>query len=450
MIDVENLYKKRVLDMIDVRQGNIVDLRDSNNKKIKLDAIVNAAKPTLMGGSGVDGAIHSAMDRILNANGGTRTFNEEIKRELDGARMFSDNTVRCQPGQAVITKGHKKLAKYIIHAVGPKYDGGSECLKTLKDCYQNIMKLIFERREIKSVAIPIISSGSYGFSLDLAFRIALTTIGNELIKEKNRNYDAFANIEKIYLVIYTERDEEKIYKIYKECEPLLEKEKRMVTQSVWITHKSYIIEIWKNDTERRNYFTLTKVMRLLLVICRFAFFPSFIIRHFAGKKGWKFRREIIELETLLKMLIPILCLGIIGFMQNEGLQGQNLYNRTLYIGCGLTIYVMVDTITCLLSLIFLADIQGPAANQLRTLILLIFNYLEMIFGIALFYYVAVKTKISFLDALDYSVLGKTCDTVTYTMRLRIIDYTRSGIEFFFMVLTFAFFVSHLKQKKYME
>ena len=74
------------------------------------------------------------------------------------------------------------------------------------------------------------------------------------------------------------------------------------------------------------------------------------------------------------------------FFETQGKYGaiENIYWRGMAIF--ITIWVMADTVTCLLALIFLADIQGPSANQLRSLILLIFNYLEMVFGLSLFYY----------------------------------------------------------------
>lgn len=446
MINAQSFKGKRIEEIIEVVSGDILDYGDGK----KVDAIVNAAKPTLMGGSGVDGAIHSRMDEL---SGKQAALNEIIREEIDKGADVAADKVRCDPGKAVTTKGHAQFAKYIIHAVGPKYDGGSECIQVLKHCYESIMEQILDNPYIKKVAVPLISSGNYGFPIKLAFRVALTTIGNCLIECKSRDFDKYSRIEKIYIVVYNERsgDLSEIEKVYADNEWALREEKRMVNVGVARAQYSYLREIWRFDTEKRYYFTITKMVRWLLAACRFLFFPSLLTRHWAGKRGWKFRREIIEIETIIRMLIPIFFVVLIQIVQN--INGTWIDNHTWFLAaaCGVTAYTMADTITCLLGLIFLADIQGPSANQLRTIILLSFNYIEMIFGIALFYYTYYWGKIQFLQALDYSLLGKELvENVTYSMPLRMIAYARTGIEFLFVVLTFAFFVAHLKQRKYLS
>lgn len=176
------------------------------------------------------------------------------------------------------------------------------------------------------------------------------------------------------------------------------------------------------------------------------------VRNQAGKKGWKFRREAIEIETFLKMLIPLMWLV---FFETQGKYGaiENIYWRGMAIF--ITIWVMADTVTCLLALIFLADIQGPSANQLRSLILLIFNYLEMVFGLSLFYYLYchceyTELKIGFWNALDYGVLGAVHSAVKISSTFRIIEYAKSGTNFLFMALAFGFFSAHLKQRSYLS
>ncbi len=110
-----------ILDKIIVIQGDISNLKDNQGNVIDIQVIVNAAKPTLMGGSGVDGSIHDAVNNLLKET----TFKEEIKREIDGGKVFDDNRIRCNHGNAVVTSGHG-LCNFIIHAVGPKWDGGSK------------------------------------------------------------------------------------------------------------------------------------------------------------------------------------------------------------------------------------------------------------------------------------------------------------------------------------
>ncbi len=128
-------------------RGNIVEMQ--------VDAIVNAANSGLRGGGGVDGAIHRA--------GGPGIMEE--CRKIGG----------CPTGRAVATTAGKLPAKYIFHAVGPIYSGSPNDERLLASAYQSCLNLA-EQHQVKSIAFPSLSTGVYGYPLELAAPIALRTI----------------------------------------------------------------------------------------------------------------------------------------------------------------------------------------------------------------------------------------------------------------------------------
>ncbi|MGQ5708462.1 O-acetyl-ADP-ribose deacetylase [Lactobacillus sp. PSON] len=134
--------------------------------KMKADAIVNAANNSLLGGAGVDGAIHKAA--------GPKLIEECMT--LNG----------CRSGDAKITKGYRLPAKYIIHTVGPVYAGREIDSKVLKSCYINSLNLAREK-DLHSIIFPAISTGAYGYPAKDATKIAFDTV-NSWLKD-NGDYD---------------------------------------------------------------------------------------------------------------------------------------------------------------------------------------------------------------------------------------------------------------------
>jgi O-acetyl-ADP-ribose deacetylase len=130
----------------------------------QVDAIVNAANSSLMGGGGVDGAIHRA--------GGP-----EI---LEQCKEIVRRQGRCPTGQAVITTGGRLQARFVIHTVGPVWQGGnSNEDPLLGDAYANSMQLAYQKG-VKTIAFPSISTGAYGFPIERAAKIALRTVSEQL------------------------------------------------------------------------------------------------------------------------------------------------------------------------------------------------------------------------------------------------------------------------------
>ncbi len=157
-------------ERIEIYKGDIT--------KLHVDAIVNAANRTLLGGGGVDGAIHKAAGRQLL----------EECRKLGG----------CNTGDAKITKGYNLPAKFIIHTVGPVWFGGrNDEDEALINCYKRSLELAV-KNNIKTIAFPSISTGAYGFPVERAARIAINEILDFLWDDES--------IDKITFVCYSQND----------------------------------------------------------------------------------------------------------------------------------------------------------------------------------------------------------------------------------------------------
>ena len=145
------------------------------------EAIVNAANTSLLGGGGVDGAIHRA--------GGSKILEE--------CKAIRANQGGCPTGEAVITSGGNMKAKYVVHTVGPVWSGGNRNEEQLlRNAYYNSLNLAGENG-IKSVSLPSISTGVYRFPIDKASRIALNTVKEFLQKH---------NFAEVRFVLFSERD----------------------------------------------------------------------------------------------------------------------------------------------------------------------------------------------------------------------------------------------------
>ncbi|MGD2270458.1 MAG: O-acetyl-ADP-ribose deacetylase [Desulfobacterales bacterium] len=170
--------EKDILNRIAVKQGDIT--------KLDVDAIVNAANTSLLGGGGVDGAIH-------------RAAGPELLKEC---RSIGG----CPTGEARITGGYNLAARYVIHTVGPVYNAKAKDKprELLTRCYQNSLKLAVAHN-VKSIAFPAISCGVYGYPIADACKVAVDTACNFL---KNNKL-----LEKVIFVLFSSQDK-KVYDNY--------------------------------------------------------------------------------------------------------------------------------------------------------------------------------------------------------------------------------------------
>lgn len=166
--------RTEIMRHIHIKQGDIT--------REETDAIVNAANPSLLGGGGVDGAIHRAAGPGL----------------LDECRRLGG----CAPGEARITGGYRLRARYVIHTPGPVYRGGGRGeAKTLRESYLNSL-LLAKENSLMSISFPAISTGVYGYPLDDACSIAIDTAIDFMI---NQDY-----ILDVYFILFDSKN----YSIY--------------------------------------------------------------------------------------------------------------------------------------------------------------------------------------------------------------------------------------------
>ena len=442
--------KNNVGDMLAIKVGNIVD--PDFLKEYEIDTIVNAAKPTMMGSDNVgtvDYAIHTKINELLSVK--STTFKDEIKKELNEEEASVDNKIRCGRGGAVITGGYG-LCEHIIHVVGTESDAKDindttysfSRVQKLADCYYNIVEILKGHREIRNVAIPIVSTGSYNFNYIYAFKVAVATIGNALLEWKIHDEEFFrdSGLVKIYFIVNTDSDVDKreAENIFYEYQKMFKLNKKVVYQGTLKTELQILKDIRCYD-ETRGYFMIAKWTRYVMMLFRMLFLPLGMVKEIFGGKELAKRRMAVEMFTICKALVPLVVYEIVTRL-NVGITEIRVLECIL-------LYLMVDTITYLLSLVLIADIQPPSANIIRSMILFFVNYLEVMLETSVLYFLQyLKTtgvKLSFDAVLHFGVFGESVFE-----NAGILEYVHNGIEFLFLTLILGYFAIHMKPKKFMS
>lgn len=168
--------EKDILDKIEIQQGDIT--------RLEVDAIVNAANTKLLGGGGVDGAIHRAAGPEL----------------LEECRAIGG----CPTGEARITGGYRLPARHVIHTVGPVYSGSPRDRHLLTNCYLNSLKIAV-KHNITTIAFPAISCGVYGYPIEEACKIAVDT-GCNFLRSR-------PSLKKVIFIQFS-ADDHAVYKAY--------------------------------------------------------------------------------------------------------------------------------------------------------------------------------------------------------------------------------------------
>lgn len=429
--------------LIEIKPGKI----EKAPKAWGADTIVNAAHPTLRRGKGecVDYAIHKKIDMLNKEDG---FFKKKIHEEC--FQKFNGNVpeIKCKRGDIFITQGYN-LCKQIIHTVGPENDkynkfpyvSSSSCINTLRSCYRKIVLEALENTDIHIIALPILSSGNYGFDFNQAFRIGLSEVYNVLLEQKNKDREFFkySGIEKILFIIPDQENFKEAKRIYQRNVSVMKQEKRLVTFKTWESQAQYLKEVVMYDS-RRGYFSIAKTLRGFL-IC-FRFFSLYVyLKDLFGKWNWEKRRQAVEWTVIIKMLLPLVLLALLhAFTTNHALQNSAMF---------LMIYNLTDTITYLLALIFLADIQSPSANIIRALLMLLFNYLEVAFEITTIAYIQLKDTFALSDYICFGLLGTELITAADIIASPFLSGLNTGVHFFFVTMVFGYLTNHLRPRKFL-
>ena len=226
---------------------------------------------------------------------------------------------------------------------------------------------------------------------------------------------------------------------YKE---VYQKKAQVVTQNSLQSQLQYITELIKYD-RKRGYFCIARMTRIILSIFRL-FSVYTYLKDAAGRRNWQRRRFWVEMTVAVKIGIAVL-IGYLLVNCSQAGKGEMEFclRFILY-------YNLADTITYLISLILMADIQKPSANVIRSMLLLLLNYVEVSIEAACLYFLQYRTEgMTFLQALQPGLMGelpegfKLCSLGDY-----LLYYGNTAVKFFFITMAFGYLSGHLRQRTF--
>lgn len=190
--------------------------------------------------------------------------------------------------------------------------------------------------------------------------------------------------------------------------------------------------------EQRGYFAIAKFIRQLLIWLRFFFSLWTLLKDVFGRWDWVVRRQVIEIIALVKIFVPIFCMLFITGTE---------YKLSLKIAVvAILLYDLGDTVTYLVALMFLADVQRPSANVIRSLVMLVINYIEVQLDLAALYLFISNFINNKIYTIKYAInFIINCSEIKDVVWLQ---YINNGLKFFFLTVTLSYFANHMRMRKF--
>ena len=210
---------------------------------------------------------------------------------------------------------------------------------------------------------------------------------------------------------------------------------------VFKSQKEALKEVNMYD-EQRGYFAIAKRIRQLLIILRYVFVGWTWLKDIFGKRDWVARRQVIEIVAFIKVFVPIifmfLCTSYISIGSSWGVQ---------VVFSAIIAYDLGDTVTYLVGLMFLSDIQRPSANVIRSLVMLVVNYIEVQFDMAAVYLFVgnfIYNKMHIVQHAMGFIIGNPERIKEYQW----LQFANNGIKFFFLTVALSYFSNHMRMRKF--